>query len=422
MKHILFFCLFSIFIININVAQSWTGTWSTDFGDLRLHSSSNTFYGDYKDVGIIDGYQQYSNQYQGKFTNGTKEGWFKFKLNGEKFTGTWGWKGKKEEGKWNGKRINKTKPLLSSKVISGTWKTPFGDLSVIQKGLAVTGSFKDGGTLAGAYDVSTKKITGSLFVNNKSMSFYIFQKPRTDDLWVGKYEKPRQSGMKTSWYLKSPREMTTAEFKTLPQNKVSTSSTHSTTLNSKVNKRTSSLLKTRKQRTKDEIEGTYIVTLTRLITNVNGSRVVNESKLEMYGSITIRLFGEGESGRVQIRPTGNRQDRVFEASKKDPLVVRQNDYAVGTVDSQINEERLLYKGEHMLDRSRMFKVKGDLANSNLEFVITQQLNIDRYNSDLENFPRYGKLKINQIEFGKEYFTYEVLEDLFWVGFIIEKVN
>lgn len=422
MRHIFSIAILVFFISNNGFAQKWTGVWSTDFGALRIHEASNTMYGDYADKGIIDGYEKYLNTYKGTFTNGADEGWFEFKLNGEKFTGTWGWKGQGKKGNWNGRRISKEKPLLTSKVITGTWESHFGDVLMKQQGLTITGTFKNGGSLSGQYDVSTKKIKGSMYIKNQSHPFYLFKKPRTEGLWVGKYQPAGSNEMNGSWFLKAPKVPSTAKFKSdtgvavAPMNNGG-----NVAMNTSVTKVRSSAIR-KPKKTKEEIEGAYLITLTRLLCNYDFPTVINESEIEMYGSMTIRLFGEGQSGRAQIRPSNNQADRVFEASKNHPLIIPQKGYTKGGVDCPLHKDRILYRGEVKLDRARMFKVKGELANSNLEFVVTQQLNVDRAGKDFKREAMYGKLKVDDVKFGQEYFTVLDLDRGHWVGFIIEKVN
>jgi len=100
-------------------AETWTGTWGSNHGPLRLVQQGNMVYGDYAKVnGTIEA-KIVRNMLRGVFTNNGKPGIFEWKMNGQKFTGNWKWRGAtKWSGAWNGQLKSKTKPTLTSKMKS----------------------------------------------------------------------------------------------------------------------------------------------------------------------------------------------------------------------------------------------------------------------------------------------------------------
>lgn len=119
-------------LLNTIKNQSFTGTWNTSFGELRLKQSGNKVYGDYKNVGKINGiYNSKTKKLTGTFTNKKKKGFIEFTLSGNKFTGKWGWNKSKLNSTWNGTKTNSaskttvTKNLTVSKKKNINWKRIF---------------------------------------------------------------------------------------------------------------------------------------------------------------------------------------------------------------------------------------------------------------------------------------------------------
>ncbi|CAL2063020.1 thiol-activated cytolysin family protein [Tenacibaculum sp. 190524A05c] len=119
-------------LLNTIKKQSFTGTWNTSFGELRLKQSGNKVYGDYKNVGKINGiYNSKTKKLTGTFTNRKKKGFIEFTLSGNKFTGKWGWNKSKLNSTWNGTKTNSaskttvTKNLSVSKNKNINWKRIF---------------------------------------------------------------------------------------------------------------------------------------------------------------------------------------------------------------------------------------------------------------------------------------------------------
>lgn len=89
------------------------GTWSSTFGDLRLHQIGDRIFGDYKHVGIVKGVMK-GNLVSGTFTNGNSKGIFKWVLSENTFTGKWAWDGQPLGGEWNGTLKSTKKPILKN--------------------------------------------------------------------------------------------------------------------------------------------------------------------------------------------------------------------------------------------------------------------------------------------------------------------
>lgn len=92
--------------VKIQMAQ-WSGNWDTTFGKIFLRQNGNKVTGDYKNVGTIEGTIT-QNILRGKFTNNGSVGSFEFVLNGNNFTGKWGWGNLTNKGSWNGNKSLKT--------------------------------------------------------------------------------------------------------------------------------------------------------------------------------------------------------------------------------------------------------------------------------------------------------------------------
>lgn len=89
------------------------GTWSSTYGDLRLHQIGDRIFGDYKHVGVIKAVIK-GNLVSGTFTNGNSKGIFKWILRENSFTGKWAWDGQTLDGNWNGTLKSTKKPILKN--------------------------------------------------------------------------------------------------------------------------------------------------------------------------------------------------------------------------------------------------------------------------------------------------------------------
>ena len=76
------FAIISIFVVTgqKSFADEFSGTWETNFGDLRLLETDGVVIGDYGTVGVILGEVMADGCTSGYFTNGKQYGQFSFRL------------------------------------------------------------------------------------------------------------------------------------------------------------------------------------------------------------------------------------------------------------------------------------------------------------------------------------------------------
>lgn len=115
-------------------AQTWTGSWNSSFGELRLHQIGIDVYGDYRDLGDIDG-RVNGNKLTGTFTNGNKSGSFIFTLanNNTSFTGKWKWSTSNNWQDWNGSLKSSAAPVLVSPLALNKKREKLNSLTGSQK-------------------------------------------------------------------------------------------------------------------------------------------------------------------------------------------------------------------------------------------------------------------------------------------------
>ncbi|WP_192348347.1 hypothetical protein [Algoriphagus sp. Y33] len=101
---------------------SWTGTWKTHQGMIRLIQindivTGNVFVvGDFKDTGVIQIIDFEGNEVEGEFTSATQgDGYFKItRMSETKFEGTYRWGLQTEWTEWGGVRTDSKLPVLTS--------------------------------------------------------------------------------------------------------------------------------------------------------------------------------------------------------------------------------------------------------------------------------------------------------------------
>lgn len=107
---------------NLTSHAQWEGTWTTAFGDIRLHQNGNKVVGDYAEKGIIEGTVN-GKVLSGIFTNGGNEGIFEWILDGQNFKGDWKWVSEtKAKSGWNGSLKSSQKPILTKYVATSNPK------------------------------------------------------------------------------------------------------------------------------------------------------------------------------------------------------------------------------------------------------------------------------------------------------------
>jgi hypothetical protein len=100
-------------ILNLD---TWTGMWTSNFGDIAFVQNGSQIMGDYpKANGWLNGrYNKRSKKWTGVFYNGIakKYGKFEFVKNGKEFSGTWYFDDNSSKGTWKGKQTSTTLPTL----------------------------------------------------------------------------------------------------------------------------------------------------------------------------------------------------------------------------------------------------------------------------------------------------------------------
>lgn len=151
-------------------AVDMSGTWDTDFGALRLVQTAGYVVGDYADQGILVGRVQ-GECVAGIFTNGARNGRFRFDLRNESaFIGQWGWHGESLDGEWNGERIESDTPAefrnftpgdatirpgdSDRGVYDGAYDSNHGELALLSRDQILVGDHASDGVLAGMWNGS----------------------------------------------------------------------------------------------------------------------------------------------------------------------------------------------------------------------------------------------------------------------------
>ena len=120
---------------------SFAGEWETTYGLMKLEVDGSRVSGTYQvetggvhDIrGTVEGLKwQFTYQEPGV----TGEGSFTLAADGQSFAGRWREKGAGTWQTWTGSR-----PALGGGSFSGVWKTTYGQMRLIQRGVAVTGCY-----------------------------------------------------------------------------------------------------------------------------------------------------------------------------------------------------------------------------------------------------------------------------------------
>ncbi|MCW4152587.1 YeaH/YhbH family protein [Halomonas sp. 18H] len=145
----------------------FAGTWTSSFGELRLHKIGSFLIGDYADEGVIvakvtDGCAA------GVFTNGGRNGVFRWQATGNgAFDGRWGWRGQGLGKSWSGQRTGPAPDRLTNftrgsgstqsieqdrTVFDGRYSSNFGPVTLVSQDLFLVGDYADKGVMAGMWD------------------------------------------------------------------------------------------------------------------------------------------------------------------------------------------------------------------------------------------------------------------------------
>ncbi len=186
----------------ITRAPSYEGTWSSSYGELRLHQEDDVVWGDYGTVGIIQGrVDAATGVLEGIFTNGSNEGRIRFELSTEgTFEGTWTYNPTGPlTGNWDGTRSSTATPALTQwsgtdPSFQGTWSSTFGTLRLKQGGTRVWGDYKNVGFIEGDVDLSTGVLEGT-YTNGGSQGRIRFTHTGSsfDGLWAPGTNEPNSN-------------------------------------------------------------------------------------------------------------------------------------------------------------------------------------------------------------------------------------
>ena len=166
--------------------RQFSGTWSTNFGELRLHRVKDFVIGDYANEGIILG-RVSGNCLSGVFTNGPRNGIFRFKAQDRgEFVGQWAWHGQKLQGKWNGERTGDAPKQLTNftrgesttqsidnerSIFDGHYSSKFGNVELLARDSFLIGDYGDKGIIAGMWQ--SNKFVG-YFTNKDRTGWFEF--------------------------------------------------------------------------------------------------------------------------------------------------------------------------------------------------------------------------------------------------------
>ena len=183
-----YFILLLAFLVSPVWAQSWEGTWSTQFGQLKLVDLGDYVVGDYGSNGIIIGKKNFD-LLQGVFTNSgqKKSGRFTFQSQpGNQFRGSYRWENSDKLSDWMGKKTSTKVESLSNfsldgsaiqlyqnqrKDYDGVYGSPFGDLRLRQKNNILYGDYGKVGVLAGVWNGNGFE---GRFTNNGRVGWFRF--------------------------------------------------------------------------------------------------------------------------------------------------------------------------------------------------------------------------------------------------------
>ena len=145
-------------------ASAWQGSWKTSFAVLRLKTAGNRVYGDYGDLGTIEGYYDPNTQtLKGEFVNGTRSGTFKWTISGNNMGGSWSFNDSKTVGKWTGSKTSSRTPSLQNFPWEGIWNTTeFGSIEFSQKSNKVSGKGNKIVIYNATYDAKNNRLEGTL--------------------------------------------------------------------------------------------------------------------------------------------------------------------------------------------------------------------------------------------------------------------
>lgn len=157
---------------NIKTAV-WSGKWKTNFGDIILQQIGNKVSGKYKTSDRIDAtYDPVTRILKGTFTNGSNKGLLELKMEGNSFSGKWGWGNNLNEGNWTG-----TKSVKSNQVAAASASASTTTVAARQKKYRIQAS-----------DVVIKEASGNIFSIDAPIELYGFAGFKLEKQTVSKTE------------------------------------------------------------------------------------------------------------------------------------------------------------------------------------------------------------------------------------------
>lgn len=150
-------------------AAEFSGTWSSTYGELRLHQTDGVIIGDYADVGILLGKVHDDNCASGVFTNAERSGEFSFRVVSEgEILGRYRWHKDGNSQPWNATRTTANPPSdylnftrsggstvhinNDSQTFSGTYASNYGALRLRDSDLFLYGDYADVGIIAARWN------------------------------------------------------------------------------------------------------------------------------------------------------------------------------------------------------------------------------------------------------------------------------
>lgn len=118
-----------------------------------------------------------------------------------------------------------------------------------------------------------------------------------------------------------------------------------------------------------DFSGRYRVTVSHIYENTN--RVPPRPDAELFGTIGVRLYGKGRSGKVEIRALENKPPRIWSASRSRAQVITQN-HQLKKPES-FPRSMYNYWGRYEIGKSREYEIQGELANEKL--AVNIQMNV-----------------------------------------------
>ncbi|MVO09482.1 hypothetical protein GOQ30_09965 [Flavobacterium sp. TP390] len=312
------------------------GTYRTNYGIVKLIQEDSIVYGDYGERGTVVG-KFVADKFTGHgylvgtFAHGdNKWGSFKWNFLDTKIFGKWGWNTSLSGGDWNGEIIyDKPSTTLKSAIWSGTWQTTFGTIVLEQTGNKVKGKYKNVGYIEAT--IVGDKLIGTFTNNGRTGNFEFTMECNA---FKGKW----------SW-------------------------------NNALNEIWNGTKATKTNLCDDSpYAGLYRITVVDIQTSFRKS--VLASTVQLYGSIGVRIYGKSESGTVEVSSINNIPPRIWDVSSSNTFDIKQDS---GNRYQDENGTTIFYLGKRDINKERLFLIKGELANQdlqvNLQCNISEELNL-----------------------------------------------